>query len=95
MYRHDCMPAGIIAVPQEVTRLPPYPSPASGGGIGRGHLEAGALQRRDDRAAGQRRQRPHGPGGGGWHELIDRRSEIPVRRWNRLAIPPESLLESL
>ena len=48
MYRHYCLPAGIITVPQEMMRP-----------LGSDHLEAGPLQRRNDCAAGHGRQCPH------------------------------------
>jgi hypothetical protein len=48
MYRHDCLPAGDIAMPQEMMRS-----------FDSNYLEAGPLKRCDHRAAGQRRQRPH------------------------------------
>ena len=48
MYRHDGLPAGIIAMPQKMMRS-----------LGSDHLEAGPLQRRDDCAPGQRRQCSH------------------------------------
>jgi hypothetical protein len=50
MNGHDRLPAGVIAMPQKMMRS-----------LDSNHLEAGPLQRRDNRAAGEGRQRSHEP----------------------------------
>jgi len=61
VYRHDCLPAGIIAMPQEMMRS-----------LGSDHLEAGPLQRRDDRAGRVAPAARSCVRGGDRHQLIDR-----------------------
>ena len=48
MQRHDCLPAGIGTMPQEMMRS-----------LSSNDLETSPLQRRNDSAAGQRRQCSH------------------------------------